>query len=133
MKACILVVDDNHLVQEVLADLLANKGHKTKTCMNGKEAFQAMGKHEYSLAILDLNLPDIDGLELADHVEIYHPNIPIVFITGDYSKEAKLLKEECADRSDRFFLQKPVTSEKLYEAVDLFLVTPPGGAALESC
>ncbi|MCM8533424.1 MAG: response regulator [Lentisphaeraceae bacterium] len=133
MKSCILVVDDNHIVQEVLADLLANKGHETKTCMNGKEAFQAMGKSEYSLAILDLNLPDIDGLELADHVEIYHPNTPIIFITGDYSKEAKLLKEECADRADRFFLQKPVTSEKLYEAVDSFLVSPSDSTALESC
>ena len=86
--------------------------------MNGKEAFSAMSEIEFNLVILDLNLPDINGMEVADHLEVHHPNTPIIFITGDHSAEALTLEGECRNRDDRQFIHKPITSDQLFTAVD---------------
>ena len=118
MSPCILVVDDEPIMQEVLAGLLSNKGYISEKCMDGKQAFRALTDLEFNLVILDLNLPDINGLEVADFLEMHHPNTPIIFITGTASAEAITLEEECKSRSDRFFLYKPITANALYDAID---------------
>ncbi|MCM8533423.1 MAG: response regulator [Lentisphaeraceae bacterium] len=118
MNPCILVIDDEPVIQEVLKCLLENKGYMAEKCMDGKEAFQAMEEVEFNLVILDLNLPDIYGLEIAAHLEKHHPNTPIIFITGDHSADAMSLQEECKTRDDRQFLQKPITSDALYGAIE---------------
>ena len=122
MPPCILIVDDEPVIMEVLVDMLSNKGYDSQTCMDGREAFRAMNSLEFDLVILDLNLPDINGLEVADHLEMHHPETPIIFITGDYSIEAKTLREECEGRIDRMFVNKSTISTTLFDAVESLLL-----------
>ncbi|MCM8526406.1 MAG: response regulator [Lentisphaeraceae bacterium] len=118
MNPSILVVDDEPVIQQVLEFLLTSKGFLYIKCLNGKEAFEAMSDLEYNLVILDLNLPDINGLEIAAHLEENHPNTPILFITGDHSATSLMLEDECKNRTDRQFIYKPITSEALYPAIE---------------
>ena len=118
MDPSILVVDDEPVMQEVLQCLLANKGYVGQTCLDGKAAFRTLADLEYNLVILDLNLPDCHGREIADYLEIHHPNTPIIFITGGANAEALSLELECRNRSDRQFLFKPITSAALYSAME---------------
>lgn len=118
MDPSILVVDDEPVMQEVLKLLLANKGYVAQTCFEGKGALKAMTDLEFNLVILDLNLPDCHGREIAEFIDDNHPNTPIIFITGGVNAEALSLELECKDRLDRQFLYKPITSDALYGAMD---------------
>ena len=118
MTPAILVVDDEPVIQQVLEYLLTSKGFLYIKCLTGKEAFDAMNDMEFNLVILDLNLPDINGIEIARHLEENHPNTPIVFITGDHSASSMILEEDCKGREDRFFIYKPITSAALYPAIE---------------
>lgn len=118
MAPAILVVDDEPVIQQVLEYLLTSKGFLYIKCLDGKEAFEAMDDVEFNLVILDLNLPDINGLEIAGYLEENHPNTPILFITGDHSATSMMLEEDCKNREDRQFIYKPLTSEALYPAIE---------------
>jgi DNA-binding NtrC family response regulator len=118
MNPTILVIDDEPVIQEVLEGLLETKGYFSHRCMNGKDAFKAMNEMDFNLVILDINLPDINGLEVADHLEMTHPDTPVIFITGEYSVESKTLEDECKGRADRHFIHKPITGKLLFAAVD---------------
>ena len=121
MNPAILVVDDEPVIQQVLEFLLTSRGFLYIKCLNGKEAFEAfeaMGDLEFNLVLLDLNLPDINGLEIAAHLEENHPNTPILFITGDHSATSMMLEEECKNRVDRQFIYKPITSDALFPAIE---------------
>ena len=117
MTPTILVIDDEPVIQEVLEGLLETKGYVSHRCMNGRDVFKAMNEMDFNLVILDINLPDINGLEVADHLEMTHPHTPVIFITGDYSIEAKTLEEECKERPDRHFIHKPITGKLLFASV----------------
>ncbi|MCH2208669.1 MAG: response regulator [Lentisphaerales bacterium] len=121
MAPCVLIVDDEQVILEVLVDMLSNKGYLSETCVDGRSAFRAMNDLEFNLVILDLNLSDVNGLEVADYLEMHSPDTPIIFITGDYSIEAKTLREECEGRIDRMFINKPIMSTTLLDAVEKLL------------
>lgn len=118
MTPAILVVDDEPVIQQVLEYLLTSKGFLYIKCLTGREAFDAMGDLEFNLVILDLNLPDTNGMEIARHLEENHPNTPILFITGDHSASSMILEEDCKKRADRHFIYKPITSKALYPAIE---------------
>ena len=118
MTPAILVVDDEPVIQQVLEYLLTSKGFLYIKCLSGKEAFEAMEDVQFNLVILDLNLPDTNGIEIARHLEENHPNTPILFITGDHSASSMILEEDCKNRADRQFLYKPITSKALYPAIE---------------
>lgn len=118
MSPCVLIVDDEPIILEVLVDLLAKKGYRSETCTDGRSAFRAMNTLIFNLVILDLNLPDLNGLEVADYLEMHHPNTPVIFITGDCSMESRTLREECEGRTDRMFIKKPILSSDLFNAVE---------------
>lgn len=118
MAPAILVIDDEPVIQQVLEYLLTSKGYMYIKCLNGKEAFEAMEDLAFNLVILDLNLPDANGLEIASHLDEKHPNTPILFITGEHSATSMMLEEECKNREDRQFIYKPITSNELYPAIE---------------
>lgn len=78
----ILIVDDEEGVRTVLADLFSGLGWQSTVASDGKEALDKALKNDYDLAILDLSLPGVDGIELLRTVKDAKPEIPVVIITG---------------------------------------------------
>lgn len=82
IKQEILVVDDEPSGAEVVADFLSIEGYQPLVCTHPKEVLASFEKGRFSLAFVDINLPDMSGLELASRLKEIDPRIEIVFMTG---------------------------------------------------
>lgn len=77
----ILIIEDEFDLAEALAKGLKNNGYAADIALLGEEALQKIEFNEYDLAVLDLNLPDIDGLELCKTLRARKPKLLILILT----------------------------------------------------
>lgn len=91
-KRTILVVDDDPAVARIIAKGLARHGFGIVIGQNGHQAVQLAQKHAPDLIVMDLAMPEMDGLEACRIIKEKNPTrfIPIIFITGKTSLEDKL-------------------------------------------
>ena len=82
IKQEILVVDDEPSGVEAVADFLSIEGYQPLVCSHPQEVLAAFKKGRFSLGFVDINLPDMSGLELASKLKEIDPHIEIVFMTG---------------------------------------------------
>jgi len=80
--ARILIVDDDESIRKVLATILEDKGYATDTAKNGKEAIQKSSEKLYNLALIDIRLPDMEGIELLTKIKDTTPKMRKIIITG---------------------------------------------------
>ncbi|MFT5456045.1 MAG: two-component system cell cycle sensor histidine kinase/response regulator CckA, partial [Myxococcota bacterium] len=110
VTATVLVVDDNPDVLGVLVGLLEAKGCTVWAAETGQAARALFTEHGRSLDLLlvDVNMPDITGPELAAELAAHRPDLAVLFMSGGLS---------VADIGDRPFLRKPFSAKELYAAV----------------
>ena len=109
----ILVVDDDRNLATSFKLILESSGCNVDTAATGLQALYKLSRKNYELVLLDLNLPDIMGVEVAEEIEARYIQTDIVFITG-YST----LKEEVESHLDaKEILMKPITLEVLLETL----------------
>jgi len=77
----ILIVDDDEFVRALIATHLENEGYEVSLAGSGEEMFDLMGANEFDLVLLDLGLPDEDGLVLARKLRA-RSGIPLMILTG---------------------------------------------------
>jgi FixJ family two-component response regulator len=118
-SAIIYVVDDDVSVCRALALLLKTHGFKTETFTRAKNFLVFKHPKVPSCLVLDIRLPDINGLVLQEKMVHQGIGIPIIFITGhgDVPKSVKAIKAGAVD----FFL-KPFTAAKLLDSISSALV-----------
>jgi two-component system response regulator VanR len=85
----ILVVEDNEDYSELLVNYLTNSGFGVTTASDGLEAFDCMEEREFSLIILDIMLPKIDGFTLCELIR-KKSDVPIIMLTAKFSEEDQL-------------------------------------------
>ncbi len=88
--ARVLVVDDEPNITELVAMALRYEGFDVKTAMTGRAALTAVSQFSPSLVILDVMLPDIDGLEVLKRLNSSGNKVPIIFLTA--KDEYRLLR-----------------------------------------
>lgn len=81
----VAVVEDDPAVADVLGDMLAEEGYVPHLCRGAAELDQAMGRERMSLVLLDLKLPDGDGLSIAARMRATH-GTPVIILTGKGSE-----------------------------------------------
>ena len=89
-KQFILVIDDDQGQLDTLADILESEELQPICCSTGKRALEAVNQHEVNVAILDLRLPDIDGLEVLKRLKKKNPGIKVIVNTAYASLESAL-------------------------------------------
>ena len=106
----ILLVEDDMQLREVIADTLMMKGHEVTEAGNGVEALVAVQKQTPDLVLSDINMPDMDGLQLLEHLKVNHPWLPIILMTayGDVGQAVKAMQQGAND-----YLMKPFEIEEL--------------------
>ncbi|KPK20572.1 MAG: Fis family transcriptional regulator [Betaproteobacteria bacterium SG8_41] len=82
MSARVLVVDDEEVVLKSCARILAGGEFEVDTTTNGPDALRRVDERHYDLIILDIMMPEMDGLEVLQRVKETHPDIDVVMITG---------------------------------------------------
>lgn len=117
--AKILVADDSRTVRTVVNRVLSNAGFSVSLARDGQEAVQ-LATHEFpDLAILDIQMPELDGYTACDEIlaiDNGRPNIPIVFLTKEKAKHLQTLGADLGA-----YLPKPVSDEKLLSTVHQLL------------
>ncbi len=88
MGACILVVDDEKEIADLVALYLRGEGYAARVCHTGAEALAAIAEGPYALALLDVMLPDADGFALCRKIREQY-NYPVIMLTA---KDAELDK-----------------------------------------
>lgn len=70
LSCCILLVDDEANVRTVFSDVLKRAGYRVKAVENGHKAIKEVEKKTYNLALVDLRMPKMDGIEVLENIKI---------------------------------------------------------------
>jgi DNA-binding response OmpR family regulator len=89
-KFKILLAEDDLNLGMLLVDYLETEGFETKLCKDGELALKAFKNETFSLCLLDVMLPKLDGFSLASEIKLLNKTIPVIFITAKSLKEDKL-------------------------------------------
>jgi len=114
-KASILIVDDNEGILETLSAILEEKGYRTDTAKNGREAIEKSKTNFYDLALLDIRLPDIEGTKLLTKMKETRPKTVKIMITGYASLQNAV---EALNLGADAYIMKPVDPENLLKIIN---------------
>ena len=117
--ARVLVVDDEQDVRELIVKRLRADGHEVLAAGNGAEALAAVLRHgQPDAAILDIDLPGMDGIELLQRLRRHRPDLPAVFLSALWDGAVVARVRD----SGGLYMQKPFTAESLRAALGKVLV-----------
>jgi two-component system, cell cycle response regulator DivK len=120
MQKTILIVEDNELNMKLFNDLLEAHGYKTLQTRSGREALELTRLHKPDLILMDIQLPEVSGLQVTQWIkedEVLR-HIPVIAITAFAMKgdEEKIRQGGC-----EAYLSKPISILKFLETVRSFL------------
>jgi len=110
-----LIVDDDEDTLNTLSDILQEKGYSTETARNGKETMVKVEKRFFDVALIDMRLPDMTGLDVLQALGKTSPYTMSVIITAFATLQNTI---ESVNRGVNAFLTKPIDHEKLDETID---------------
>jgi DNA-binding response OmpR family regulator len=90
LQSSILVVDDDPDICMALTDLFGEQGHQVAAVGTGTEAVNQVARHHFDAVLLDVGLPDIDGLTVLSTLTELQPHLPIIILTAYTSFGKKL-------------------------------------------
>ena len=114
----ILVVEDDAVSSALIDGFLAEAGYDSICVGDGADALLELGRRQFDLLLLDMNIPTLDGLRLFEIMIQKGINTPAIFVTGSASpeSEARSLELGAAD-----FLRKPIRKEALLPRIRTIL------------
>jgi len=86
-KASLLIVDDDEDMLETLSDIFQEKGYRTEIAKTGKEAITKARKRFFDVALIDIKLPDVTGIEVLQTFRKDHPTMMNVIITANATRQ----------------------------------------------
>ena len=120
MKKTILIVEDNELNMKLFNDLLEAHGYRTLQTRSGREALELTRRHNPDLILMDIQLPEVSGLQVTQWIKEDEAlrHIPVIAITAFAMKgdEEKIRQGGC-----EAYLSKPISILKFLETVRSFL------------
>lgn len=108
----ILVVDDNPGTRNMLTLALENEGYGVETAADGLEALADIDRESPTAVLLDMQMPRLDGADVARRLHERGPYVPIVIMTGDLNAA-----QECREARADAYLMKPFTLDALYDTL----------------
>jgi len=112
----ILIADDSEINRLILANLLELNGYAVDAAADGAEALQLIDKHQYKMALIDLSMPVMSGLEMIKILRSRHNPLKVAAIsTFADSKQ----KPEALDAGFDYCLTRPVDEEQLMALIKL--------------
>jgi len=118
----ILLAEDHPANQTLVQALLKKLGYRADLACDGRQALDAMRTRAYDLVLMDIQMPELDGLEATQHIraggDILHPQVPIIALTAHAFTEER---DRCLQAGMQDFLTKPLSPEALAQALDRWL------------
>lgn len=110
----VLLVDDEEEFISVLSERMETRGIKVDTAASGKEALKKVEEGSYDAIILDLQMPEMDGIETLKRLQSKNPDLQIILLTGYATLEKGI---EAVKLGAMDFLEKPADIHKLMEII----------------
>ncbi len=127
--ADILVVDDEQDICWALENVLGDEGHRITQVHRGEDAIREVQQRSFTVAIVDVKLPGMSGLEVSRAIRQLDPRLKIVMISGYHYEEDQPIQEGMRQRIYRGFISKPFELEDVSTLVRKVLAesehTPP--------
>ncbi|WP_343700585.1 response regulator transcription factor [Chitinophaga sp.] len=118
-KASILLVEDEENLQEALKLNLELEGYEVTTADNGTSALKAVKNEYFDLIILDIMLPEMDGLAVCENIRIQNNEVPILFLSAKNSSADRVLGLK---KGGDDYMTKPFNLEELLLRVEKLIV-----------
>jgi len=114
----ILVVDDEPEVRQLMEHFLTERGYEVRIAENGRMALATLDTFVPDVVLLDMHMPEMDGLETLRRLAVRSPSLPVIMITvnEDIETTARLLQVGAAD-----YVPKPFNLEYLEQAINIQL------------
>lgn len=122
----ILIVDDERAIRDLFRHILLRRGHEVITCGSAEEGLRNTEEREFDVVILDVGLPEMSGLEMAEELHRRNARSQVIVLTGDPPQG-----KEIASRKLNVFryLSKPIRAATLVEVVEEAGSLPPSPLA----
>jgi DNA-binding NtrC family response regulator len=111
----ILLVDDEVELITALAERLSLRGFRTACAYTGDEAIELVRKESFRVAILDVKMPGLSGVDLMNALRKIQPSLQIIFVTGHGSENDY---RECSRRAWCETIIKPIKIDELVEQIE---------------
>jgi len=118
-RASILVVEDEESLREALKLNLELEGYEVRTVDNGPAAFKVVKNEYLDLIILDIMLPEMDGIAVCETIRMQHNDVPILFLSARNSNADRV---EGLKKGGDDYLTKPFNLEELLLRVDKLIM-----------
>ena len=118
MRQKILIVDDERIICQHLKRVLEKEGYEVEIAFNGKEALKVLEAKQFSVAVVDIRMPEMDGLELLDIIKNKYSETAVIIMTAHGSIETAVssMKRGAVD-----YLAKPFESEEILLVIERVL------------
>jgi len=118
MAKLILVVDDERNFLELLIRVLGKKGFEVKTALSGDEALKLVDQLSFDLALLDIRMAPMNGIQLLQKIKERQPLIKAVMMTAYPTSETRV---QATDRGASAYLTKPFEPNELIKTLNTLL------------
>ena len=115
MPISILAVDDEQNLLELLMTVLGKRGFKVKTALNGIEALRLLDQESFQLALLDLKMGPVNGVQLLKEIKDHRPIIKVIMMTAYPTSETRT---QASANGASAYLTKPVDIQKLVDTIN---------------
>ncbi len=110
----ILIVDDELVVRDSLGKWFTSEGYQAKPVASAREALEAIQQMEYDIALIDIKMPGMDGMELQNRLREADPDLTVIIMTGYASVETAV---QALKRGAYDYITKPVDPDELSHMV----------------
>ena len=114
----ILIVDDEQLMTGTLETILQCYGYKATSFNSGFRALNAVSSEHFNIALVDIRMPEMNGIELMNEIRRLSAHTKIILMTG-YDQYHPLVKQAIAAKPDKL-LHKPIDPTKLMEIIHYY-------------
>ena len=124
----VLVVEDDKVNQLVVLGMLRQMAHRSDCVADGVEALEALNRQSYDIVLMDIRMPNMDGIEATQRIRrLAAPlaHIPIIALTANATTEERL---RCADAGMSDFISKPFRRAELETAMEKWRPRKSGGS-----
>jgi CheY-like chemotaxis protein len=112
----ILIAEDNPVNQKVAQLMLQRLGHRADLAANGQEVLRAMENRAYDLVLMDIQMPDMNGIEATKHIRSRWQQGPKIIAITSFDPE--FCREQCFSAGVDDFINKPIRMNELDAAIE---------------
>jgi len=114
----ILIIDDDTFILNSFSRILVKKGFEVETAETGKQALEKIKQNSFDLALIDVNLPDMDGTDLLKNAKKELEKTVKIMLTGHPSLETS---EKATFEGADTYIVKPIKVDELISVINFFL------------